>query len=93
MSIRAYCMLNSKAVHSFNLWHDEILTNYLSKELDIDVDVLKHATDFLIVPVPLMKKALETLDLDETTYERLSADVNWANKSIYNKHYLVYLCA
>ena len=69
--------------HSFNLWHDRKLMDFLDTEADFFSQLTADGTGISEVPVEVLEKAISKaieLELDEDTIANLKKDIAWANE-------------
>jgi hypothetical protein len=95
MSVNAHRIIDLKLeTSSFDLWHDEKLTQFLEEEVRLSSNLNSYGTGLLEVPVETLERAVkmaDELDLDEDTVGGLRLDIA-AAKSTRNEIVTYYCC-
>ncbi len=91
MSVRAYRInkINYENEETFNLWHDEELTDFFEKEGLFET--LNEGSGITELSVETLKNALKEIkDLPNDIIKSLKKDIVWAKKN--NEDYIQYYC-
>ena len=91
MSVRAYRInqIDHEKDSSFNLWHDEELTDFFEKNGLFET--LTEGSGITELSIEILEEALKKLsDLPNDVKKGLKNDIKWAKKN--NEGYIQYYC-